>query len=309
MLDVAHLSVVFERYGRVMRRDHIAPVTDISLDISAGEIVAVVGASGSGKSLLAHALLGLLPKNSRRGGTISFRGEELDQSSMERLRGREIALIPQSVNYLNPLIRVGAQVRRAGCLAGYTRIGAREAADKAFSRYCLGGEVDPLFPFQLSGGMARRVLTAIATVGQADLLIADEPTTGLDPLTAEKTLDHLVHLAGLGKAVLLITHDLAAAVRVSMKVVVVYSGKTVEITSARSFDHPGKLLHPYSRALWDALPENGFNPLAKEQSPAKGPAGCVFVGHCPMALPACRDISPELHKINGSLVRCLHAAR
>lgn len=309
MLDVANLSVSFCRYHQGLQREQFAPVTDISLSIPAGKIVAVVGASGSGKSLLAHALLGLLPKNARRGGTIVFRGKELEQRQLEKLRGREIALIPQSVAYLNPLIRVGSQVTRAAHLSGHAKTDAHRSAEIAFARYALAPTVQSMFPFQLSGGMARRVLTAAATAGRADLIIADEPTTGLDPLAAEKTLDHLTQLAGQGKGVLLITHDLAAAVKIAHRVVVVYSGKTVEITAATSFQQPEALLHPYTRALWLALPQNGFTALAEARPLANDRAGCVFSTGCPVAVASCRVLSPELQRHNGSLVRCPHVAR
>jgi peptide/nickel transport system ATP-binding protein len=308
MLDVSHLSITFSRYRQGLLRDTYTPVTDISLTVAAGEIVAVVGASGSGKSLLAHALLGLLPKNAQRGGSLKFQGKQLDEARMHHLRGREIALIPQSVAYLDPLMRVGSQVYRAACLSGLDKVGSRRSTEMAFRRYDLAPLVKTLLPFQLSGGMARRVLTAAATAGRAELIIADEPTTGLDPVVAEKTLGHLGQLAGDGKGVLLITHDLAAAVNIAQRVVVVYGGKTMEITAAANFLQPEKLLHPYTRALWQALPQNGFIALAGEQPSQDEESGCIFLSRCPAMVPPCRDVRPELQRLNGSLVRCPHAA-
>ncbi len=306
MLEVNNLSISFSRYHQGLRRAGITPVSDISLKAAAGEIVAVVGASGSGKSLLAHALLGLLPANAVTSGTIHFKGESLDGPKIDELRGREIALIPQSVTYLNPLSRVGTQVYRAARLSGLEKENATTSTDLTFSRYQLRKEAQQLYPFQLSGGMAKRVMTAAATVGQAQLLIADEPTTGLDPAVAAKSLNHLQLLAEDGKAVLLITHDLDAAVRIANRVVVVYSGKTVETTAATSFHNTEKLLHPYTKALWQALPQNGFVALEGEQPEDFTEAGCVFAPRCPMASTSCLSVEPQLERVNGSLVRCPH---
>lgn len=308
MLDISHLSVTFSRYGKKLRKSTFAPVSDISMHIKAGEILAVVGSSGSGKSLLAHALLGLLPPNALREGRLLFKGSELTDDRMRLLRGREIALIPQSVAYLNPLAKVGRQVFRAARLSGQPSAVAHLRTAAVFRRYALEPQVHAMFPFQISGGMARRVLTATATVGQADLIIADEPTTGLDPKVATKALNHLVELANQGKAVLLITHDLQAAVQTASAVMVVYAGKTLEITSARNFGQPEKLLHPYTRALWNALPQNSFTPLSGNQPTGNHDiSGCIFNLRCPVALESCRTMTPVLQKINGSLVRCPHA--
>lgn len=128
MLSVRNLSIEFTRYGSGRQRRTLHPVRDLSLTVEAGEIVAVVGSSGSGKSLLAHAVLGLLPKNARVSGEILFRDEPVTARTVARLRGRRIALIPQSVAYLNPLSKVGRQVYRASRLSGRsaaTRPGTR----------------------------------------------------------------------------------------------------------------------------------------------------------------------------------------
>ncbi len=309
MLDVSHLSISFSRYDKGLHKTSISPVSDISLQIQSGEIVAVVGSSGSGKSLLAHSLLGLLPGNATRRGTIQFKGAVLSEDRMQQLRGREISLIPQSVAYLNPLVKVGRQVFRAARLSGYDRPQASQRTQKIFQRYSLDVNVPAMFPFQVSGGMARRVLTATATVGKADLIIADEPTTGLDREVIKKSLSHLVELANAGKAILLITHDLEAAISICHTIVVVYAGKTVEITPVQCFRDSGKVLHPYTKALWNALPQNSFSYLSGNQ-PAETEvyAGCVFSPRCPVAQHTCQSLAPDLVRINGSLVRCPHAA-
>lgn len=306
MLTVNNLSIEFTRYGGPWRRKVIHPVRDLSLDIGPGEIVAVVGSSGSGKSLLAHAVLGLLPKNARSTGQILFRGTPLTGRSMAALRGRSIALIPQSVAYLNPLSRVGRQVYRASRLSGKCSATAARSMDSAFARYRLDTGVKSLFPFQVSGGMARRVLTATATAGDADLLIADEPTTGLDPVVARQSLSHLRELADGGKSIMLITHDIDAAVNIADRVAVIYAGTTVELTPAANFGR-GVLRHPYSQALWNALPQQHFGFVAGNQ-PMEDDAvdGCIYFDRCPARSAECHEPQP-LRQAGDGYARCCHA--
>ena len=179
ILQIEHLSITFTQYSRGARRRELPVIRDLSLSLSPGEVTAVVGASGSGKSLLAHAILGLLPYNSRREGSILYKGQELTPRRLEKLRGREIALVPQGVTYLDPLMKVGPQLTQ-----GRRDIDTRRRAQKALSRYGLGPGTERLYPFQLSGGMARRVLMASAVMESPQLIIADEPTPGLDAQAA-----------------------------------------------------------------------------------------------------------------------------
>ena len=170
ILSVEHLSVTFTRYGRGLNRVELNPIRDLSLAVEPGRVTAVVGESGSGKSLLAHAVLHLLPRNARVGGTLRYDGAPLTQERAAALRGREIALIPQGVTWLDPMMKVGDQLRRGR--------GGREVRDRcraALERYGLGPEVEELYPFQLSGGMARRVLIACAVADRPRLIVADEP--------------------------------------------------------------------------------------------------------------------------------------
>jgi peptide/nickel transport system ATP-binding protein len=259
MLSVQNLRVTFTMYDVGLSQKQITTITDLNLEINAGEVVAVVGASGSGKSLLAHAVLGILPQNAHVGGTMVFKGEPLTPERQANLRGREIALIPQSVSYLDPLMPVGAQVLRAARLSGLKATKAQQVVDRTFARYKLASSVKKLFPFQISGGMARRVLVATAAVGRADLVIADEPTPGLHPDVVLETLNHLRELALEGRGVILITHDIEAALQVADKVAVFYAGTTVEIAAASDFAQGAKALrHPYTQALWRSLPQNEF---------------------------------------------------
>ncbi|MDD3815958.1 MAG: ABC transporter ATP-binding protein, partial [Desulfocapsaceae bacterium] len=258
MLAIQDLSIRFTRYTFGLKKKEGCVVRGLDLSIAPGQVMAVIGQSGAGKSLLAHALLGILPRNARVEGRVFFKGQALTPKRLSALRGREIALIPQSITALNPLLRVGVQVARAAQLSGISKKDVPTTVRRAFARYLLQKEVANWFPFQLSGGMARRVLTATATVGMADLILADEPTSGLDPITAREALAHLRELADTGKAVLLITHDIAAALQVADMVTVFCAGTTVEVARADDFKGLGHLRHPYTRALWAALPANSF---------------------------------------------------
>ncbi|MDR2295334.1 MAG: ABC transporter ATP-binding protein [Clostridiales Family XIII bacterium] len=290
-------------YGRGLRRESLCVIPSLSLDVRKGEIVAVVGSSGSGKSLLAHAILGILPSNARTEGRIFYKGEALTPALQRRYRGTEIALIPQSVDYLDPLMRVGKQAAGAGGGAA-----ARRAVRATFARYGLAPRVERMFPFQLSGGMARRVLVSTAVVAAPALIVADEPTPGLDAETATEALRHFRQLADEGAAVLLVTHDIDLALRVADRIAVFYAGTAVEIAPVRDFRAGGDALrHPYSRAFLDALPQNAFRPIAGAQPYAgKLPRGCLFAERCATRTEACAD-PVDMRPLRGGEVRCVHA--
>ncbi|MCT2534161.1 ABC transporter ATP-binding protein [Aquibacillus koreensis] len=254
ILKVDNLSVSFKQYTSGLRQTTQKVISNLSIELVSGEILAIVGASGSGKSLLAHAILGILPVNATTSGDISFDGEVLTPKRQEQLRGKEIALVPQSVNYLDPLMRVGAQVRTS-----VRKENPKEAQKKVFKRYHLNQEVEKMYPFQLSGGMARRVLVSTAMVSGARVIIADEPTPGLDSVVIEEALNNLREFADQGCAVMLISHDIESALKIADKVAVFYEGTVLEIAEADKFEGNGdRLQHPYSKALWRALPQNDF---------------------------------------------------
>ncbi|MBE9060406.1 ABC transporter ATP-binding protein [cf. Phormidesmis sp. LEGE 11477] len=307
MLSISNLGVTFTQYNQGLRRKQLTVITDLDLDVQSGEVVAVVGASGSGKSLLAHALLGILPKNAAISGTMRFQGEMLTPKRCQSLRGKAIALIPQSVGYLDPLMKVGAQVQRVAQLTGCSKAEAKTGVDRTFTRYDLPMNVRDRYPFQLSGGMARRVLVSTAVVTKAQLVIADEPTPGLHPDVVKETLSHLRELATEGRGVILITHDIEAALQIADRVAVFYAGTTVEIAAARDF-HSGNLRHPYTQALWRSLPQNEFMPVPGNQpSPEQLPTGCLFSDRCPWVSEICDAERPQLRKVREGWVRCVHA--
>jgi peptide/nickel transport system ATP-binding protein len=253
ILSVENLSVSFQRYGRGLSRVELRAVRNLSLTVEPGQMAAVVGESGSGKSLLAHAILHILPRNARVSGAIRYDGLPLTPRRAEELRGREIALIPQGITYLDPMMKVGPQVRR-----GRTDPETRARCRQVLARYGLGPEVEELYPFELSGGMARRVLIACAVMEQPRLIVADEPTPGLDPKTARRILGHLRELAQGGTGVLLITHDLELALSAADKITVFREGRAVDEVPAAAFQTGEGLDHPYTQALWRAMPKHEF---------------------------------------------------
>lgn len=305
LLEVEDLSLSFIQYSQGLRQKMLRVISSLSLDIKPGEIVAVVGASGSGKSLLAHAILGILPGNAQLEGSMRFKGEELTSRCQRQLRGRDMVLIPQSVNFLDPLMKVGRQVRHA--VRGGDPIKIQR---QVFERYHLAPRVEDLYPFQLSGGMARRILVAMALVSGAGLIIADEPTPGLDSLVLEEALGHFREMADEGRAVMFITHDIGNALKIADRIAVFYAGTTVEIAPAADFADRGEgLRHPYTRALWQALPQNGFTPLpGRQPHPEALPPGCLFSPRCRLADDQCCEDMPKAQCLRGGIVRCFRAS-
>ena len=303
ILSVKDLSVSFQMYDNGLEKYDLKVISNLTLDVRPGEIVAIAGSSGSGKSLLAHAVMGLLPENASISGEISYKGKVLSQKDKEALRGKEMALVPQSVSYLDPLMKVGTQVR--GTKSNKEIIKAQR---EIFSRFHLDEKTEQLYPFQLSGGMARRVLVSTAVLSGADVIIADEPTPGLDLEMALEALKIFRELADEGKAVILITHDIDLAFNIADRIAVFYAGTTVEMADAKDFiEGVDALRHPYSKALWKALPQNGFEPIPGFQPYAKYlPKGCLFSPRCPHKKKECEENIP-MREVRGGYVRCIHA--
>ena len=164
-----------------------------------------------------------------------------------------------------------------------------------------------MYPFQLSGGMARRVLVSTALLADPDLVVADEPTPGLDEKTVEETLNHFKHMKDQGIGVLLITHDIDAALKVANRIAIFYSGYVIEIALKEDFSGNGEnLLHPYTKSLFKALPANGFE-VIKGHQPLHGEIiqGCPFYDRCDMKFDRCKEERPELVDVgNNKKVRC-----
>ncbi|MFI9743285.1 ABC transporter ATP-binding protein [Streptomyces sp. NPDC052494] len=290
LLSVRDLTVRFRlRGGR-----SVAAVSDADFDLGAGECLALVGESGCGKSVLASALLGLLPGNAETSGTAVMDDTDLlaaDEKTLARtVRGRRVGLVPQSpAAHLTPVRTVRSQLEETvRALTGTPRKARRKAAEAAAERAAFpAGHLDR-YPHELSGGLAQRAATALALIGDARLLLADEPTTGLDRDLVDRTVDELRRHVDEGRGLLLITHDLAAAARIADRVAVMYAGRIVEVTPAHRFFGPAGPRHPYARGLLDALPDRAFTPIPGMPPELSAlPDGCAFAPRCPLATDLC----------------------
>lgn len=280
-LEIDRLSVRFALPGATVNA-----VSDVSLRIRPGECVALVGESGCGKTVLASALLGFLPGNAETRGSARLGDTELltatDHELATQIRGRQIALIPQSpASHLTPVRTARSQLEEAARVL-------QGDADVAAQRAGLKPEHLDRYPHELSGGMAQRVANALALVGEPWLLIADEPTTGLDRELVDGLLDEFRRMVDDGHAVLLITHDLAAAQRIADRIAVMYAGRIVEIGPAAGV--LGDARHPYSRGLVDALPDRAFRPIpGRPPLLTNLPDGCAFAPRCDQATAICEE--------------------
>lgn len=303
LLEIHDLSVSFRMYDGALEQKELQVISDLHLTVRPGEIVAVAGSSGSGKSLLASAILGILPGNATLKGHLNYKGQELTPEIQKKLRGTEIALVPQSIAYLDPLMKVGKQAD------GHRKPYPSEKRKSLFKRFSLPENTEKLYPFQLSGGMARRVLVSTALITDAQLIIADEPTPGMSLNQALEALRRFRELANEGKGVILITHDIDLAFAFADRVAVFYAGTTVETAPVADFKTGVEALrHPYSKALWRALPQNGFTPIDGFQPYAGNlPKGCLFSPRCPYATAECREKTPPTRELRGGEVRCFHA--
>jgi len=300
ILEIEELSVSFLQYENdaSSRQVELPVISKLSVSVHEGEIVAVVGSSGSGKSLLAHAVLGLLPYNAHVTGNMYYDGELLDKEKIEQLRGNRIAFVPQSTTYLDPLMNVGAQV------CGENAPEKKKKQRRLFERYGLSRDVDGKYPFECSGGMIRRVLLASALMGEPELIIADEPTPGMDLALAKKSMEDFRKFADEGKGVLLITHDIELALEVADRIAVFYAGTTVEEAPVADFASEETLRHPYTKALWRALPQNGFRPLHGVQPYVKDmPKGCPFGPRCGYFSEKCTG-EIAMRRVGCGTVRC-----
>ncbi|WP_245641911.1 ABC transporter ATP-binding protein [Nonomuraea candida] len=304
-LRVDGLSVRFHLPGA-----DVHAVTDARFELREGRCLALVGESGCGKSVMAHALLGLLPGNATVTGHARLDdlpgGGSLDLVTApekvlaRQVRGRLIGLVPQSpAAHLTPVRTARSQI--AETLRELGRTG--ESADTLAERAGLSPRDLDRYPHQLSGGMAQRVANALALAGDPPLILADEPTTGLDRPLVDATMAELRRLCDEGRAVLVITHDLRAAERVADEIAVMYASRIVELSPAEPFFSGPR--HPYARGLLDALPSRRFVPIPGQPPElTRLPDGCAFLPRCSSATSAC-ERQPPLHAgpaVNGQVV-------
>ena len=308
LLAVRGLSIRFAGSG------HAGPVVDnLDLEIRSGEKIALIGATGSGKSLLLLAILGLLPLEAAYSGRILWAGEDIarwDPARRRRYRALMAAYVPQGVGAaLNPVLAVARQVAERGRRhLGWDRRRADAEALACLQAAGLGRAVRYArgYPHHLSGGMKQRVLLAMALAGGPALLLADEPTKGLDPEAVAGVVGLFNSLEK--EAVLAVTHDLDFAAAIGGRVAVMYAGKVME--DAPAADLQAAARHPYTQALLAARPARGLQPPPLvAQTIAAGPAtGCCFRRCCPVADERCLPPPPLFHH-RGHAVRCWrHAA-
>lgn len=261
LLEISNLTVEF-----ATRRGTVQAVKSIDISVAKGETVAIVGESGSGKSVTSYAVVRILDRAGRVAeGSISFSGVDLvaaDEAQMRDLRGREISMIFQNPRAaLNPIRKVGKQIEDVLLQhVQATRATAKEEAIKTLTKVRIARPEEryDAYPFELSGGMCQRVVIALALACQPQLLIADEPTTGLDVTTQKAVMDLIVELTReRGMSTILVTHDLGLAAAYCDKVVVMEKGKVVETALASEiFRNPR---HPYTRKLMKATPRLGMS--------------------------------------------------
>ena len=251
ILEVKNLNIGFNMYDKLLNQKLHQMVFDLNVTIKKGEILAIAGSSGSGKSLMAHAILGILPKNAVVSAEIKFKNEIVDEDRLSQLRGKEITFVPQSIAYLDPLMTIEDQLMRKGI----NKQDFFKVMDTlGFTKADLGK-----YPFQLSGGMARRVLIANTILSKADLIIADEPTPGLSLDLAIEVLNHFRNMANDGKGILLITHDIDLVCNIADKMAIFYGGHILETLNTKDFLKGEKYIrHPLTKAFWRALPQNDF---------------------------------------------------
>ena len=301
LLSIENLSVVFET-----DEGHVEAVDGLDLEIGAGEIVGLVGESGSGKSVSAYAVLRLIrPPGRIVRGAIRLNGKDLlglSETEMRRVRGPDIAMIWQNPRTaLNPVIPVGRQISRLFEL--HRGADAAAARKRTLEMLQLVGIPEPerrarQYAHQLSGGMCQRAMIAMALATAPKLLIADEPTTGLDVSIAARIMDLLRELGPrTGAAILLITHDLGIVAESCQRVAVMHAGQLVETAPVRTlFREPA---HPYTRALVRSIPRVDRD-VALEPIPGAVPSlldpgpGCRYAERCPLVADRCRHEKPRL---------------
>ncbi|KNB51759.1 ABC transporter ATP-binding protein [Streptomyces caatingaensis] len=315
LLDVRDLHVEFRT------RDGVAKaVNGVSCTVEAGETLAVLGESGSGKSVTAQAVMGILdtPPGRITAGEVLFRGQDLltmGEEHRRRLRGDRLAMIFQdALSALNPVLTVGAQLAEMFEVhQGMTRRDARTRAVQLMERVRIPAAEERVgdFPHQFSGGMRQRIMIAMAMALEPDLIIADEPTTALDVTVQAQVMDLLAELQReFNMGLVLITHDLGVVADVADKIAVMYAGRIVETAPVRAlYAAPA---HPYTRGLLDSVPrlDRKGRPLhaIKGLPPSLTdiPPGCPFNPRCPRARDVCHTDRPPLYTVGPERTSACH---
>ena len=307
-----HFPLPSSLLGRVLagRKDRLVhAVNDVTLELDENETLGLVGESGSGKSTLGRVGIRLLKPTS---GKVLFQGEDISTADGSRLRKirREMQVIFQNpYSSLNPRKTIRQIVGAALKVRGIRDLKEQEEEIcQLLRRVSLPVRFIDAYPHQLSGGQRQRISIIRALAVRPKLIVADEPTSGMDAENSRNALAYLRNLADQGRSVLLITHDIQAAVEVSDKVAVFRDGVTVEVAEAGDFKEPLNLRHPYTRQLFSALPEKEFTGAVNgHQAGAQGVHGCVHQNGCPIEADICRRSAPERRNMGNGWVRCHHA--
>jgi oligopeptide transport system ATP-binding protein len=308
LLEVRDLHVEFRT------RDGVAKaVNGVDIGVDEGETLAVLGESGSGKSVTAQAVMGILdmPPGRITGGEIVFQGQDLlrlREEERRKVRGAEMAMIFQdALSSLNPVLTVGDQLGEMFVVhRGMSRKDARARAVELMDRVRIPAARERVrdYPHQFSGGMRQRIMIAMALALEPALVIADEPTTALDVTVQAQVMELLAELQHeYDMGLILITHDLGVVADVADRIAVMYAGRIVE--SAPVHEIYKEPAHPYTRGLLDSIPR--LDQKGQELYAIKGlppnlmniPPGCAFNPRCPMAQDVCRTDVPPLYEVNG----------
>ena len=326
VLEVEDLRTVF-----FTRQGLVKAVDGISFALKRGEILAIVGESGCGKSMTALSMMRLVPTPPGRivNGAVRLEGRDLlqvDEAEMRALRGNAISMIFQEpMTSLNPVFKIGDQIAEAFRL--HRNLSRAEAFDKAIDMLRRVRIPEPVrraqeYPHQMSGGMRQRAMIAMALACNPKVLIADEPTTALDVTIQAQILDLILKLQEeMGTAIVLITHDLGVVAETAHRVVVMYAGRKIEEADVETlFEAP---LHPYTQGLLASVPrlglmnaDSGPAPERLKEIPGRVPAlidlppGCAFAPRCSLADERCRTSYPPYEqKQAGHWAACWHAGR
>jgi oligopeptide transport system ATP-binding protein len=292
LLEIKELSVEFHT-----KSGDVKAVRKASLTLEAGQVLTILGESGSGKTALCKSVMGILPKNGFiQQGELYYKGERLDTTSekvMREFRGKEIAMIFQDpMTALNPTLSIGRQIMEAVVL--HQKITKRQAKLKVLELMSMVGIDNPesrfdQYPHQFSGGMKQRSVIAIALAGNPSVIIADEPTTALDVTIQKQILNLLKTLqAQTGVAIVLITHDLGVVAHMADRVAVMYAGRVVEMGTTEDIFYDPR--HPYTWGLMSALPMMNEKDTYLQciagmpPNPAQLPKGDAFAPRNPYAL-------------------------
>ena len=308
-VDIEHLTISYRRRGRLLR-----VIDDVSLQIRPGEAYGLVGESGCGKTTVAMALMRYLPPNAVvEGGRIIFDGKDLltlSDAALRHLRGNRMAMVYQDPgSALNPTMRIGNQITEVFRYhRGMGKQEAEEASTGMLEKVQISDPAGVLqrYPHELSGGQQQRIMFAMALATDPDLLVLDEPTTGLDATVEAEVLDLVEQLrAQFSSSILFISHNLGIVARICERVGVLYAGRMIEEGPAREiFAQPR---HPYTLGLLRCVPTFGMNKQTQRLDPIPGslpplganPPGCNYADRCPIARDRCRAEPPPLFEVNA----------